>query len=217
MQIRLRLFATYREIVGSRQLAWSVRDGTTAGELVDQVLAKYPRLRAHRAAMLVAVNESFATPDVGLQEGDEVALMPPVSGGAGRIGIQREAIDVEAVVDSVRRPDAGAGVLFLGTVRADRGVRALDYEVYRPMALKQIGRIADEARAKFGALEIAVVHRLGRIVVGSPSVAIAVSAAHRAEAFDACEWAMDQVKQIVPIWKTESSRSSRKARGATKK
>jgi molybdopterin converting factor subunit 1 len=214
MQIRLRLFATYREIVGSRQLAWSVRDGTTAGELVDQVLAKYPRLRAHRDAMLVAVNESFAAPDVGLQDGDEVALMPPVSGGAGRIGIQREAIDVEAVVDSVRRPQAGAVVLFLGTVRSDRGVRAIDYEVYRPMALTQIGRITDEAKAKFGALEIAIVHRLGRIAVGSPSVAIAVSAAHRAEAFAACEWAMDQVKQIVPIWKTETSTRRKRSGGA---
>src|SRR5205823_2338856 len=122
MQIRLRLFATYREIVGSRQLAWSVRDGTTAGELVDQVLAKYPRLRAHRAAMLVAVNESFATPDVGLQEGDEVALMPPVSGGAGRIGIQREAIDVEALVDSVRRRAVaeGANCLKAATIQAKR-------------------------------------------------------------------------------------------------
>jgi MoaE-MoaD fusion protein len=217
MQIRLRLFATYREIVGSRQLAWSVRDGTTAGELVDQVIAKYPPLRAHRDAMLIAVNESFATPDVGLQEGDEVALMPPVSGGAGLIEIQRGAIDVEAVVDSVRRSDAGAVVLFLGTVRSDRGVRALDYEVYRPMAMNQMARIADEARAKFGALEIAIIHRLGRIAVGNPSVAIAVSAAHRAEAFAACEWAMDQVKQIVPIWKTESSRSLTKGRGATKK
>jgi MoaE-MoaD fusion protein len=217
MQIRLRLFATYREIVGSRQLAWSVRDGTTAGELVEQVIAKYPPLRAHRDAMLIAVNESFATPDVGLQEGDEVALMPPVSGGAGLIEIQRGAIDVEAVVDSVRRSDAGAVVLFLGTVRSDRGVRALDYEVYRPMAMNQMARIADEARAKFGALEIAIIHRLGRIAVGNPSVAIAVSAAHRAEAFAACEWAMDQVKQIVPIWKTESSRSLTKGRGATKK
>jgi MoaE-MoaD fusion protein len=212
MQIRLRLFATYREIVGSRQLAWSVDDGTTAGELVDQVLAKYPRLRAHRDAMLVAVNESFATPDIGLQEGDEVALMPPVSGGADRIKIQREAIDVESVVDSVRRPDAGAVVLFLGTVRSDRSVRALDYEVYRPMAMKQMTRIADETKAKFGALEIAIVHRLGRIAVGIPSVAIAVSAAHRAEAFAACEWAMDQVKQIVPIWKTESSRTRTRRR-----
>jgi molybdopterin converting factor subunit 1 len=217
MQIRLRLFATYREIVGSRQLAWSVRDGTTAGELVDQVLAKYPRLRAHRDTMLVAVNESFATPDVGLQEGDEVALMPPVSGGAGLIEIQRGAIDVQVVVDSVRRSDAGAVVLFVGTVRSDRGVRALDYEVYRPMAMKQMARIAEEARAKFGALEIAIVHRLGRIAVGSPSVAIAVAAPHRAEAFAACEWAMDQVKQIVPIWKTESSRSSTRATGARKK
>jgi molybdopterin synthase catalytic subunit len=169
--------------------------------------------------MLVAVNESFAAPGVPLREGDEVALMPPVSGGSGRIDVQRGTIDLESVVDSVRRPDAGAVVLFLGTVRSDPGVRALDYEVYRPMAMKQMGHIADDAKAKFGALEVTIVHRLGRVAVGVPSVAIAVSTAHRAEAFAACEWTMDRVKEIVPIWKTEASkgRPARGRKGATVK
>ena len=212
MRVRLRFFATYREIVGSRQISWPLQDGATAGELVDQVLAKYPRLRAHRDSMLVAVNESFAAPDVSLREGDEVALMPPVSGGSGPIEVRRGAIDIDAVLDSVRRPDAGAVVLFLGTVRSDPGVRALDYEVYRPMALKQMEQIRDEARAKFGVLEIAIVHRLGRVALGAPSVAIAVSAPHRAEAFAACEWAMDRVKEIVPIWKADSSRAPARRR-----
>jgi molybdopterin synthase catalytic subunit len=207
MHVRLRLFATYREIVGSRQISWPLQDGATAGDLVDQVLAKYPRLRAHRDSMLVAVNEAFTAPDVSLQEGDEVALMPPVSGGSGAIEVRRGAIDIHAVLDSVRRPDAGAVVLFLGTVRSDPGVRALDYEVYRPMALKQMRIVADEAKSKFGVLEIAIVHRLGRVALGSLSVAIAVSAPHRPEAFAACEWAMDRVKEVVPIWKAESSRA----------
>lgn len=212
MRIQVRLFATYREIVGSRQLAWSVKDGTTAGELVDQVLAKYPRLDGHRPTMLVAVNQSFASSQVALRDGDEVALMPPVSGGAGLLSVQRKAIDVESVVGSVQRDDAGAVVLFLGTVRSDSGIRALDYEVYRPMALKAMAGIADLAKGKFGALDVSIVHRLGRIAVGRPSVAIAVSAPHRAEAFAACEWAMNQVKQIVPIWKTESSSRRRPRR-----
>ncbi len=205
MQVRVRFFATYREIVGSRQVTWTAHDGTTAGELVEQLLTKYPRLDGHRAAMLVAVNQSFASPDVALRDGDEVALMPPVSGGASLVQVQREAIDVQAVVDSVQRHDAGAVVLFLGTVREDPGVRALDYEVYRPMARKKMEEIAELARKNFGALEVSIVHRLGRIPVGRPSVAIAVAAAHRAEAFAACRWAMDEVKRIVPIWKTESA------------
>jgi molybdopterin converting factor subunit 1 len=212
MHVRVRLFATYREIVGSRQISWPIRAGATTSELVDEVLEKYPRLRAHRTSMLVAVNELFAGPEVRLQEGDEVALMPPVSGGSGRVDVRHGAIDLDAVAESVQRPDAGAVVLFLGTVRSDPGVRALDYEVYRPMALKQMGQIADEARAKFGALEVTIVHRLGRVAVGIPSVAIAVSAPHRKEAFAACDWAMDRVKEVVPIWKTESSKGPARRR-----
>lgn len=210
MEIRLRFFATYREIVGSPQLMWHARDGTTASELVDQVLGKHPRLRGHRETMLIAVNESFASPDLALHPGDEVALMPPVSGGADLIEVQRKAINVEAVVDSVQRPEAGAVVLFLGTVRSDPGVGALDYEVYRPMALKQMSEIAELAKKKFGVLEVSIVHRLGRVAVGRPSVAIAISSAHRGEAFAACEWAMNEVKRVVPIWKTESSSGKRR-------
>lgn len=205
MRVRVRLFATLREIVGSRQLTWSAEEGLTAAGLVDQLSAKYPRLAAHRATMLVAVNESFAPPERALKEDDEVALMPPVSGGAGRLDIRRGAIDVGAVLRSVQRDDAGAVVLFLGTVRSDPGVSALEYEVYRPMALKQMAEIAELTKKKFGVLEVSIVHRLGRVAVGKPSVAIAVSAAHREEAFAACEWAMTEVKRIVPIWKTESS------------
>ena len=126
------------------------------------------------------------------------------------IEIQRTRIDVEAVVDSVRRNDAGAIVVFLGTVRADPDVRALDYEVYRPMALRTLTELVERAREKFGILELSIVHRAGRVPVGGDSVVIACAAAHRSEAFAACAWVMDEVKRIVPIWKTESG--SRKAR-----
>jgi molybdopterin synthase catalytic subunit len=119
------------------------------------------------------------------------------------IEVQRGRIDLEAVVDSVRRDDAGAVVLFVGTVRKDPGVRALDYEVYRPMAVRVLGEMVDRAKTKFGVVEMSIVHRLGRIPVGGDSVAIACSSAHRSEAFAACAWAMDEVKRIVPIWKTE--------------
>lgn len=119
------------------------------------------------------------------------------------IEITRKRIDVGAVLDSVRRDDAGAVVLFLGTVRADPGVAALDYEVYVPMARKVLAELVDRARSKFGIREMSVVHRLGRVSVGGDSVAIACAAAHRREAFEACAWAMDEVKRVVPIWKSE--------------
>lgn len=128
------------------------------------------------------------------------------------IEITRRRIDVAAVVDGVRRHDAGAVVVFLGSVRADEGVAALDYEVYVPMAKKVLAGLATQAKEKFGVLDVSVVHRLGRVPVGGDSVVIACSAAHRRAAFDACAWIMDEVKRVVPVWKTETPRARRRAR-----
>lgn len=122
------------------------------------------------------------------------------------IEITRRRIDVPALLDSVRRDDAGAVVLFVGTVRADSGVAALDYEVYVPMAEKVLADLVARAREKYGILEMSIVHRLGRVPVGGDSVAVACSASHRRAAFDACAWAMDEVKRVVPIWKSEPPR-----------
>ncbi len=125
------------------------------------------------------------------------------------IEITRSRIEVAAVLGTVRRKDAGAVVLFLGTVRADPDVAALDYEVYVPMATKVLTELAERAKAKFGILDVSVVHRTGRVRVGGDSVAIACAAAHRREAFDACAWLMDEVKRVVPIWKSEPPRRRR--------
>ncbi len=204
MQITVKLFATYREIVGAKELRIRLSEDATLRALLDSLYAKHPRLKGSEDTMLVAVNHEFAEPTAKLQEGDEVALMPPVSGGAGGfVEVQRKAIDVEVVVASVQRPDAGAVILFLGTVRSDPGVKALDYEVYRPMALRTMAGIVARAKEEFGVLEMTIVHRLGRVPVGRPSVAIACSSAHRREAFAAASWAMDEMKKVVPIWKTE--------------
>jgi len=127
------------------------------------------------------------------------------------IAVQRSRIDVASVLDGVRRDDAGAVVVFLGSVRADAGVRALDYEVYVPMAEKALAVLVEGAKSKFEVLEMSIVHRVGRVPVGEDSVVIACSAAHRGAAFAACSWAMDEVKRIVPIWKTESSAVPRRA------
>ena len=128
------------------------------------------------------------------------------------IRITRRRIDVPAVLDSVRRDDAGAVVLFLGTVREEPGVAALDYEVYVPMAEKVLAELVARAQGKFSVLEMSIVHRLGRVPLGGDSVAVACSAAHRRAAFEACAWAMDEVKRIVPIWKSEPPRKRRRSR-----
>ncbi len=125
------------------------------------------------------------------------------------IEITRRRIDVGKVLDSVRRDEAGAVVLFLGSVRSEDDLAALDYEVYVPMARKVLAELAERAKAKFRVLEMSIVHRLGRVPVGADSVAIACAAAHRREAFDACAWVMDEVKRIVPIWKSEPARGER--------
>ncbi len=204
MQVTVKFFAIAREAVGSGELRVRLGDRATLRDLLDAVRAEHPGLKAFEGSLLLAVNHEFAEPDTVLREGDEVAVMPPVSGGTGGfVEVQRGTIDVESVLDSVRRKDAGAVVLFLGDVRADSGVKALDYEVYRPMALKKMAGIAEAAKARFGALEVSIVHRRGRVRVGGDSVAVAVSAPHRREAFAACAWAMDAVKKVVPIWKSE--------------
>ena len=128
------------------------------------------------------------------------------------IEITRRRIDVGAVVDSVRRKDAGAVVLFLGTVRADAHVAALDYEVYVPMAEKVLAGLAERAKATFGVLDLSIVHRVGRVPLGGDSVAVACAAAPRREAFEACAWVMDEVKRLVPIWKSVPPKRPRRSR-----
>lgn len=202
MRVRVLLFATLKDLVGAPEITWSGRPGSTLADLLADLEVRYPALAHHRRTTLLAMNHEFADPTTPLSEGDEVALMPPVSGGAATIRVGRAAIDVDAVLNSVHRPDAGAVVLFLGTVRSDPGVRALDYETYRPMALDKLRDVADRAKATFGVLDVSIVHRVGRVALGRSSVAVAVSSAHRAEAFAACAWAMEEVKRIVPIWKS---------------
>ena len=206
MRVKVLFFAMFRDVVGARETTMTLGGRATVDSLLARLYQAHPELRKYDDTLLVAVNQDFVDRGMKLSDGDEVALMPPVSGGAGTVRIQRRAIDFEALVDSVHRHDAGAIVAFLGTVRSDPGVAALDYEVYEAMARKQMDRLADETKAKFGVLDVAIVHRLGRIAVGRPSVGIAISSRHRREAFAACEWLMEQLKRVVPIWKTERAR-----------
>jgi molybdopterin synthase catalytic subunit len=202
VKVRLLLFATYREIVGAAEVDVDLPAGATLGDLLERTYAEHPRLKPFEGTTLKAVNMEFAEPGKALEEGDEVALMPPVSGGSGDVRIQVEAIDTAAVLASVRDHAAGANVLFLGSVRSDPGVTWLDYETYDAMAVQQLERLRETAIEKFGLTRMRIVHRRGRIPLGEDAIAIAVSAPHRREAFAAAQWAMDQVKLAVPIWKS---------------
>ena len=162
----------------------------------------------------MSVNQEYAGPATRLRPGDEVALLPPVSGGAEappqdaartRPSSVRE-IDTASVLKSIKRPEDGAAVVFEGIVRNHtRGRRTLylDYEAYEEMALKQMEELAERALADFKIRDVAIVHRLGRLEIGETSVLIVVASAHRAAAFDACRWLIDTLKRTVPIWKKE--------------
>jgi MoaE-MoaD fusion protein len=174
------------------------------------VLAHYgsqsPRLKESLAALAVAVNQEYAGPETVLKSNDEVALLPPVSGGSGKAAIVRDPIDTQGVLEGIKRGEDGAAVVFEGVVRNQtRGRRTLylDYEAYEEMALRQMEGLAERALKQFQIRDVALVHRLGRLEIGETSVLIVVASAHRATAFEACRWLIDTLKRTVPIWKKE--------------
>jgi molybdopterin synthase catalytic subunit len=195
--IRVRLFAGLRERAG-----WSERelDG------VSTVAEVWPALGLgdEPAGLLYAINHEYADRERPLADGDEVALIPPVSGGAFRL--TETPIDSSSVVEEVSDPRAGAIATFVGTTRVEsrgRTVHHLDYEAYGGMAEKVMAELADGLKGKHDLCEVAIVHRVGRVEIGEISVAIAVSAPHRAAALAACAEAIDTLKQTVPLWKKE--------------
>jgi molybdopterin synthase catalytic subunit len=189
-----------------------------AGAVVSDLLVRFGDLYGVPEFMLslaVSVNQEYANLHVQLHDGDEVGLLPPVSGGAAglpapaaipRTKLVQERIDCEAIIAAVKQPADGACVVFEGIVRnhsRGRETLFLDYEAYEPMAAKQLEKLAGEALNKFTVRELAVIHRLGKLEIGETSVLIVVVAAHRGPAFEACRWLIDTLKRTVPIWKKE--------------
>lgn len=206
MRINVRYFAALREGVGKSSEVRELGDGATVNDLLAALAGDYPMLARLQAASMPMVNQEYVEPARVLHDGDEFALIPPVSGGAARFQVVEDPIDVQAVADSVAAAGAGAVVTFVGTVRDSargRSVQYLEYEAYPAAAERMLAQIGDEVRDRWGIERIAITHRMGRLSVGEASVAIAVASPHRAEAFDACRHAIDRIKEIVPIWKKE--------------
>jgi MoaE-MoaD fusion protein len=194
--VRVRLFAGLRERAG-----WSHRDVEAA-----TVADVWPTLDLgdEPAGLLYAVNKQYAQRDATLADGDEVALIPPVSGGA--FLLSEEPLSLERVVDEVRSDDAGAIATFTGTTRGQsrgRTVEHLDYEAYEGMAEQVMSEIAAEVAGRYELCAVAIHHRVGRVAIGETSVVIAVSAPHRQAALAACKDAIDALKERVPLWKKE--------------
>jgi molybdopterin synthase catalytic subunit/molybdopterin converting factor small subunit len=197
VRISVRLFAGLRERAGTARL--EVADVARVGDVWGKL-----GLGDEPTGLLYAVNREYAAPDDALQDGDEVAVIPPVSGGAFRLSAA--PLDLQAAVAEAASDDAGAVATFVGTVRRSsrgREVLHLEYEAFEEMAEPMLAGLADELKAKHGLCEVAIHHRVGRVEIGEPSVVIAVSAPHRAAALEACREAIDTLKGTIPLWKKE--------------
>ncbi len=210
-RLTLKLFATLRERARASEMHREFPEGATVGDIWQHLVREFPALGGHHDSVGFAVNQEYVDGDYCPRDSDEVAFIPPVSGGAeppwiGSIGITHEPIDVAALEREVADPGAGAIVTFAGTTRRDnagRNVIRLEYEAYEPMALAEMKKLARAAGERWKIVRVAIRHRVGRVDIGETSVAIAVAAAHRGEAFEACRFVIDRLKEIVPIWKKE--------------
>ena len=208
MTIRLRFFASLRERLKMSEADREVVAGATAADVWSALCAEHPGLEPMTGSVSFAVNRDYVERTHVLTDGDELALIPPVSGGApaAMFQIVAQPIDAAAVTAAVADPATGATCTFIGTTRDHndgRLVTGLEYEAYVEMALAELRKIGDAARRRWPIAGVAIVHRIGVVPIGEASVVIAVSAAHRVAAFEACHFAIDRLKEVVPIWKKE--------------
>ena len=232
--VKVLFFGAARDAVGHGEVDFVLKRTSTAANAFDKVLEEYPDLRRFGRSLLFAVNQEYAAADCEVHDGDELAVFPPVSGGAtaeppnreetearetGTAGaspastsprdffeLTTQPIDVGAVARRVVLPECGATVTLDGYAREwTRGRRTLYllYEAYAPMAQSELKRLSHEVHERFDVAHVGIVHRTGRLEIGETSVVIAVSAPHRRAAFEACEWAIRELKRTVPIWKKE--------------
>jgi len=212
MKVQVRFFARYREEAGRDQVELDLPEGGTVETAWEAVSTRFPRLSPYRPFTLFALGNDYVLPDHPLGDGDELCLFPPVSGGGAEAGadwiaMTAEPLSERALYAAVEEAGAGAVALFSGVVREQTGgrrVKFLEYEAHAPMALAKMQEIAALLRARWpGVRRVALVHRTGRLEIGESSVMIAVSSPHRREAFEACRFAIDTLKETVPVWKKE--------------
>ena len=204
--MRVLYFAVVRERLKLDGESLELADGATVDDLLDVLAARRAPLAALRAAVKVAVDREFVSGDHRLADGAEVALIPPVSGGAGLFRVTDEPLELAEVVRAVSADEHGGIATFTGVVRSrSRGktIVRLEYEAYRPMAERKLAEIAQRIAEELPGVRLAIVHRVGALAVGEAAVVIAASAPHRAAAFDACRAAIERLKTDVPIWKKE--------------
>jgi MoaE-MoaD fusion protein len=215
MRVRVLFFGRLKDIVGKSEEEAELSEGARVEDLFARYGRSFPELAQFRSSVVASVNQEFAQWRATLASGDEVAFLPPVSGGAVPAGAKVEGnllalvripIETPEIVAQLKAPNDGAVVVFEGIVRNHSGNRStqyLEYEAYEAMALAKMHEIGAEMGEKFPIRRFAMIHRLGRLEIGETSVLIAVCSAHRAAAFEACRFGIDSLKRTVPIWKKE--------------
>jgi molybdopterin synthase catalytic subunit len=228
MQIKVLFFGILKDLAGRSSEVLTLPEEASAGDILRHYESQISLLKGGLGSIAISVNQQYSRPEVKLNSGDEVALLPPVSGGSSssggsgdgsktrglgretrsssRVAITRESIEPQALLSSLQQAEDGALVIFEGVVRNhSRGRRTLflEYEAYEQMALKKMESLVSQVLANFTVRDARIVHRLGRLEIGETSVLIIVASAHRASAFEACRWLIDTLKRTVPIWKKE--------------
>jgi len=208
MQVTVRFFALHRDIVGASQITREVEDGTTLGQLWAQLCAQYPALTPSTRSLLFARNQEYADQSTALHNGDEVAFIPPVSGGetVEAFVVTEQPLNEAPLRTLIQTTQDGAVVVFSGVARDNFGGRStahLEYEAYPEMAVPVLRQLGAEAQERFAIGRVAVHHRIGKLEIGETAVIVAVTAPHRQAAFEAAAYIMDRIKQVAPIWKRE--------------
>ena len=220
MMVKVLFFGMLKDLVGCAEERLEVDEGARLSTIFERYASRFPRLQEMSGSIVLARNQEFAGPEAVVGDGDEIAFLPPVSGGSGPAGllaetedesgnyfaITRTPIDARALAARLRRGPDGALITFEGVTRDNSGgrpTRCLEYECYVPLAIKKMQEIAGELLATYAVDRIGMIHRLGRLEIGETSVAIVVASAHRRPAYEASLEAINRLKRLVPIWKKE--------------
>ena len=213
MHVRVLFFGAAADAASRRSQTVSLPEGATLAALLAHCAKEFSGIEKLRGALALSLNQEHAAPSAILKEGDEVALLPPVSGGLPaavapppKVQLVHDRIVTEQMLEAIKQPEDGAVAVFEGIVRNHSGGRRtlyLEYDAYEEMALRQMRQLIAHAQGSFDIRQAVLIHRLGRLEIGETSVLVAVASAHRAAAFEACRWLIDELKKTVPIWKKE--------------